>query len=132
MQGCAPIDQRTFNPNAGKPPRPHSTPPAPPKTQAPFLQILDATPQSDYATPVDTAAKMALSRKPNILFIVQGIAPMQNTPDKQAQILTELTQRLVVPVANRIVAAGARPIQIDMRVSTDSTAQHAMVRVNVR
>lgn len=132
FQGCAPLDQRTFDPNAGKPPQVHVTQPMPPKKQPPFLQVVEGTPESDYAGPIEKATKIALNRKPNVLFIVQGIAPMQNTPDKQAQTLNNLTQHLAVPVTNHIVAAGARPVQIDMRVATDPTAHQAMVRINVR
>ncbi|MXV43817.1 hypothetical protein GS501_01955 [Saccharibacter sp. 17.LH.SD] len=130
--GCSPLDQRTFDPRAGTPPKPYIAPVVAPTPKAPFLQIMEGTPESDYAAPVETATKAALARKSNILFIIQGIAPMQSTPDKQLQILSDLTQNLVVPVAKRIQAAGALPIQIEMRASTDSTVSHAMVRVNVR
>lgn len=133
LQGCAPIDQRTFDPTASKPPtRAHAIPPAPPQKQVPFLQILEGTPEREYTAPVDKAAKIALSRKSNILFVIQSIAPMHSTPDQQAKALSDITKNLAVPIAQRIIAAGARPIQIDMRAYTDSTVQSAMVRVNVR
>lgn len=131
--GCNPIDQRTFDPQAGRPPK-VAAPTLPPTTpgKPAFLQIAGGTPEQTYGPEVEKATKLALSRKSNILFIVQGIAPMQKTPDAEAESLHRLTQELVNPVASHILAAGARPIQLDMRASSDPTVQNNMVRIYVR
>ncbi|MUG05204.1 hypothetical protein GM556_06565 [Bombella sp. ESL0378] len=133
LWGCNPIDQRTFDPQAGRPPRvaAPALPVAAPGKPA-FLQIIEGTPEEEYGPAVEKAAKLALSRKSNILFTVQGIAPMQKTPEAERETLHTLTQNLVSPVANHILAAGARPIQLDMRVSTDPTVHSNMVRIYVR
>ena len=131
--GCNPIDQRTFDPQAGRPPQvaAPALPAAAPGRPA-FLQITGGTPEQTYGPEVEKATKLALSRKSNILFIFQGMAPMQKTPDAEAESLHRLTQELVNPVASHILAAGARPIQIDMRASSDPTIQNNMVRIYVR
>lgn len=133
LWGCNPIDQRTFDPQAGRPPRvaapalPVSAPGKPA-----FLQIIDGTPEDEYGPAVEKATKLALSRKANILFIVQGITPMQQTPEAERQTLHDITQHLVSSVGHHILAAGARPIQLDMRVSADPTVHNNMVRIYVR
>lgn len=135
LADCAPIDQRFFNPDAGQPPKPY----IPVKTvqnnvnrPAAFLQIIEGTPEEDYGPAIDSAVKIALQRKRNILFIVQGLAPMQDTSDAQAKALVDLTENLATPVAARILKAGAAPVQIEMQAATDPAIHQAMVRVNVR
>ncbi|GBD57197.1 hypothetical protein [Gluconobacter wancherniae] len=133
LTGCKLIDQRTFDPNAGKPPKPYIPPTPPgPAPKAPFLQIEAGTPASEYGPIVEKAAKAALARKPNVLFIVQGYAPMQPDPAAQAQTLSDLTKQQIAPIADRIAAAGAQPIQIEIHATTDPSIQHARVRVDVR
>lgn len=133
LWGCDPIDQRTFDPQAGRPPRvaAPALPVAAPGKPA-FLQIVDGTPEDEYGPAVEKATKLALSRKNNILFIIQGIAPMQKTPEAERETLHTLTQDLVAHVASHALAAGARPIQLDMRVSADPTVHSNMVRIYVR
>lgn len=131
--GCNPIDQRTFDPQAGRPPKVAAPAlPATPPGKPAFLQIAGGTPEDDYGPQVEKATKLALSRKRNILFIVQGMAPMQKTPEAETKSLQSLTKDLVNPVASHILAAGARPIQLDMRVGSDPTVQNNMVRIYVR
>ncbi|MQR99608.1 hypothetical protein GFJ39_10450 [Gluconobacter sp. AC10] len=133
LSGCKLLDQRTFNPNAGKPPHPYipPAPPAPPP-HAPFLSVSEGTPESEYGPVVERAAKAALSRKPNVLFIVRAFAPPQPTPDAQAQALTDVTNHLAVIVASHLKQAGAQPIQIEMHAITDPSATKPSVRVDVR
>ena len=131
--GCNPIDQRTFDPQAGRPPKVAAPAlPATPPGRPAFLQIAGGTPETEYGPQVEKATKLALSRKRNILFIVQGMAPMQKTAEAETQALQHLTKELVSPVASHILAAGARPIQLDMRVGSDPTVQNNMVRIYVR
>ncbi len=130
---CNPIDQRTFDAQAGRPPKTAAPPlPTPTPEKPAFLQIAGGTPEQDYGPAVEKATKLALSRKTNILFIVQGMAPMQKTPEAETQSLQHLTQTLVNPVASHILAAGARPIQLEMRVGSNPTLQSDMVRIYVR
>ncbi|MPV99670.1 hypothetical protein [Bombella apis] len=131
--GCKPIDQRTFDAQAGRPPR-TATPalPAPAPEKPAFLQIAGGTPERDYGPAVEKATKLALGRKSNILFIIQGMAPMQQTPEAERQSLQQLTETLVNPVASHVLAAGARPIQLEMKVGSSPTVQNNMVRIYVR
>lgn len=133
LAGCKLIDQRTFNPQASKPPRPY-IPPAPPapKPKPPFLQIEDGTPEAEYGPAVDRAVKAALARKENVLFIVQLLVPMQTDPTAQAKAMTEATQTDLEPVARRISMAGAQPIQIEMHAIADGSVKHPVVRVDLR
>lgn len=133
LAGCQLIDQRTFNPQAGKPPRPY-IPPAPPapKPKPPFLQIEGGTPEAEYGPAVDKAVKAALARKENVLFIVQLLVPLQNDPAAQAKAMTEATQSDLQPVAHRINTAGAQPIQIEMHAVADGSVTHPVIRVDVR
>ncbi|WP_249197720.1 hypothetical protein [Gluconobacter kondonii] len=133
LSGCKLLDQRTFNPNAGKPPHPYipPAPPAPPPHAA-FLSIPGGTPESEYGPIVERAAKAALARKANVLFIVQAFAPHQATPDAQAQALTDVTDHLAAGVAAHIEKAGAQSIQIEMHAMTDPSATKPFVRVDVR
>ncbi|EHH67480.1 hypothetical protein [Gluconobacter morbifer] len=133
LSGCKLVDQRTFNPNAGRPPQP-VVPPAPPAPPAkpPFLQIRSGTPESEYGPIVDRAVRAALAHKANVLFIVQGLAPMQASPDEQARVLTDLTKKQLAPLGARIARAGAQPIQIEMHAATDPSLKDAVMRVDVR
>ncbi|MGC5748765.1 hypothetical protein J4P41_09015 [Gluconobacter sp. NFX36] len=133
LAGCQLIDQRTFNPQAGKPPRPY-IPPAPPapKPKPPFLQIEGGTPEAEYGPAVDKAVKAALARKENVLFIVQLLVPLQNDPSAQAKAMTEATQSDLQPVAHRINTAGAQQIQIEMHAVADGSVTHPVIRVDVR
>ncbi|QDH15427.1 hypothetical protein E3E11_05705 [Oecophyllibacter saccharovorans] len=134
VAGCAPIDQRTFNPQASMPPK--VVAPVPVRHKAPsrhpFIEIMAGTPREDYATPVAKAVRMALARKPNILFIVEAAAPMQPTPARQVAALSGLTRDLATPIGEEIVKAGAEPLQLEMRAVTDPDLQQGRVRINVR
>ncbi|WP_252347448.1 hypothetical protein [Gluconobacter sp. P5H9_d] len=133
LAGCKLVDQRTFNPQAGKPPQPYIPPPPPaPKAKPPFLQIEGGTPESEYGPVVDQAVKSALARKENVLFIVRLLVPLQSDPAAQAKAMTEATQTDLEPVAHRISTAGAQPIQIEMHALTDPSVQHPLIRVDVR
>lgn len=133
LSGCKLLDQRTFNPNAGKPPHPvvPLAPPGPPP-RAPFLAVSEGTPESEFGPIVERAAKAALARKPNVLFVVQAFAPPQPTPDAQAQALTDVTSHLGALIAAHIEKAGAQTIQIEMHAITDPSATKPFVRVDVR
>lgn len=134
LGGCTPISQRTFNPQAGMPPKVEldALPPRPVNTHHPFIEIMADTPEDAYAPAVKQAVHTALARKPNILFIVEAAAPMQPTPEQQAQTLTALTRNLAAPVGEKIIAAGAQPLQLQMQAVTDPDIKQGMVRINVR
>ncbi|MDF7673493.1 hypothetical protein PT277_01795 [Acetobacteraceae bacterium ESL0709] len=131
LQGCNPIDQRTFDPNANRPPV------VPPKVDhtpkaKPFIEIVEGTPPDVYRAPLQQAVKTALAHKPNILFTIEGLAPPQATPQEQFASLKVLLDSLVVPIATQITEAGAQPIQLDIRVGTDRSIKQSVVRINVR
>ncbi|QDH16529.1 hypothetical protein [Swingsia samuiensis] len=133
ITGCNLVDQRTFNPNAGKPPQPY-IPPAPPAPPAkpPFLRIEAGTSEHDYAPIIKRAVKAALERKENVLFLVQARVPVQADPAAQAKALTQATQFELEPVAHQINAAGAQPIQIEMQAITDPNTSHDFIQVDLR
>lgn len=133
LGGCKLLDQRSFDPDAGKPPKP-VLPPAPPapKPRPPFLEIRSGTPEEQYGPVVDNAVKVALARKENALFVVQLLAPTDPDPAVQARDLTVLTRTELQPVARRIIAAGAQPIQVEMHANADPSVTHPVIRVDVR
>lgn len=131
LQGCNPIDQRTFNPNANRPPVVRIKADNGPATK-PFIEIVQGTSPDVYKAPLQQSVKAALAHKSNILFIIDGLAPPQKTPEEQQAVLKALLNELVVPVATQITEAGALPIQLDIRVETDSSVKQSVVRINVR
>ncbi|GBQ09490.1 hypothetical protein [Swaminathania salitolerans] len=133
VSGCAPPGQRLFNPDAGKPPRPH-IPPAPPAkpAPAPFLAIVAGTPEEAWAPAVDRATKRALARQPSLLFVVSVVSPRVGSPGAQVEALEHLIREDGQAVADRIVSAGARPEQVQLEARTDPAAPRAGVRVDLR
>lgn len=135
LASCAPLDQRYFDPQAGRPPKalslkPKTLPNMVPKKS--FIEIVEGTSEENYGPEVEKAAKIALERKKDILFIVESVIPASPTPDQDLAHLESLNKNLLLPVTHHLRAAGAQPIQIDMRSETDMTLHQAMIRINVR
>ncbi|WP_149026859.1 hypothetical protein [Neoasaia chiangmaiensis] len=133
LAACTPIDQRTFDPNAGRrpvahvPPAPAAKPPPPP-----FLQIMSGTPEATWRPAVDHAARVALARKPNVLFVVTAIATPSGTPANQTEALTQMLRREERAVADAIVSAGVPDYQIQLNARTEPAAAPPRIRVDVR
>ncbi|QCE32649.1 hypothetical protein FAI41_03110 [Acetobacteraceae bacterium] len=130
---CAPLDQRVWNQMAGIEPKyvPPPPPPAPPPP-APFVEILSGTPESDYGPQLEEITKIALARKPNMLFIIRLRVPTGNGPEEQVKRLLQLVPRFLMPVSEHMIKAGAQPIQLDMGTESVPYQKSPSLRIQVR
>lgn len=133
LGACQLIDQRTFNPSAGRKPIPYvpPAPPAPPPP-APPIEIVQGTPSEQWAKPLTGLVKDALSRKSDAMFIVTILTPISQTPEAQQEQLQKTTQQDGQAVAQAIVKAGARQEQIYMTAKADGSVQKNVVQVNIK
>jgi len=133
LTACTPPDQRLFNPNAGKPPKPYIPPPPPSKPPpAPFLQIVAGTPKEEWAPAVERSTKLALSRRPTIVFVVNVLSPEAGSPVAQVKSIEALTQQDGQAVADQIVAAGAPINQVQIEARTDTSSPKGRIRIDLR
>ncbi len=99
--GCTLVDQRTFDPNAGKPPV-IAQPPGPPPIQ-PLVTIDFGSPGPDYADALRQAVDDALGRKPDAKFEVATVVPATGTPTDQvaaAQTITPDARQIAREIAS--------------------------------
>ncbi|WP_242010213.1 hypothetical protein [Acetobacter conturbans] len=133
LSGCDLLDQRTFNPRASRPPKVYIPPPPPgPPPIPPLIDLVGGTPQQEWADPVRDVVKKALAHKPNILFLVQALAPPGADEAATRTVLSHLVSTDAQAVADAIVAAGATPAQVEMSAMPDSTVTEPHIRVYVR
>ncbi|MBB2204733.1 hypothetical protein [Gluconacetobacter takamatsuzukensis] len=133
LAGCDLVDQRTFDARASRPPVPHYPPPPPaPRPVPPLVDIRAGTPDSQWRPALDSAVARALARKPNVLFVVRVVVPAGPTPEQEAQAMRQAVASYGQAVAAAIVAAGARPEQVEMAAMSDSSMTTGAVRVYVR
>lgn len=133
LGACQLIDQRTFNPSAGRKPIPYvpPAPPAPPPP-APPIEIVQGTPPEQWAKPLTSLVKDALSRKSDAMFIVTILTPIPQSPEAQQEQLQKTIQQDGQDVAQAIVKAGARQEQIYMTAKADGSVQKNVVQVNIK
>ncbi|CAI3953551.1 MULTISPECIES: hypothetical protein [Commensalibacter] len=133
LGGCQLIDQRTFNPSAGRKPIPYvpPAPPAPPPP-APPIEIVQGTPAEQWGKPLTGLVKDALQRKSDAMFIVTILTPISQTPDAQQEQMQKTIQQNAQDVAQAIVKAGAKPQQIHMTAKADGSVQKNVVQVNIQ
>lgn len=118
---CEPPGQRLFNKNAGKPPVWHTVVIKDHKAPVPpFLTVTLGTPYKDYQPVVAKGARIAMGRKENVLFTLQGLVPATDPVEKKQQEIDDLENKLMTSMANIIVKEGATPIQIDLTLSEDT------------
>lgn len=110
------------------PPPPPPAPPAP----KPFVEILAGTPESEYGPQLEEITKIALARKPNILFIIRLRVPTGSGPEEQLKHLLKLVPTLLTPVAEHMKKAGADPVQLDMGSLAVPYQKSASLRIEVR
>ncbi|QDH13705.1 hypothetical protein E3E12_05325 [Formicincola oecophyllae] len=133
LGACHPLDQRTFDPMAGKAPYvPHPAPKAVRPGAPALLEVMVPTPESTWKPVLHQAVQAALSSKRNILFQVTGTAPLAPTPDEQTKRLEALNHDAVEPIAAELVASGARDVQVQMKVISVPGLLQPAVRVTVR
>jgi hypothetical protein len=133
LASCNLVDQRTFDPHAGRPPRPHYPParPAPPPIP-PLVNIRQGTASDQWQPALKRAVTLAMARKPNVLFLVTVIVPAGPTPAQESAALGHAVAADGQAVAAAIVADGASPAQVEITAMSDSTMTSGAVRVYVR
>jgi len=130
LGACHLIDQRDFNPNAGKPPVPKvAAGPALPGPAA-LLTISYANGDPAYAQGLTAAVTRALTAKPNVLFTVQTLVPLEGNADAQATALQAATGT-AREIAEAIVTDGADQGQIELAVRADPGVKAKEVRIFV-
>ncbi|MBB2161393.1 hypothetical protein ACLRDC_06065 [Gluconacetobacter sacchari] len=133
LAACDLVDQRTFDARASRPPVPHYPPrPPAPRPVPPLVDIRAGTPDSQWRPVLAGAVTRALARKPNVLFTVRVLVPAGPTPEREAEAMRRAVATDGQAVAAAIVAAGARPEQVEMAAMSDSTMTIGAVRVYVR
>lgn len=134
LGGCALVDQRSFDRRAGRAPVPHAPErvahgPAP---VPPLFVVQVGAPEEEWRPGLRQAVAEALARKPNVLFTVQSVVPLASSPSGQAAAIRTAGLEQGVPVADAIVADGARPSQVEMQAASDPGLQRPEVRIAVR
>ncbi|MCG4260070.1 hypothetical protein K6W36_05680 [Acetobacter senegalensis] len=133
LNGCKLVDQKTFNPHAGTPPKPYIPPPPPgPPPVPPLVELVGGTPSEEWAAPVDRMVHEALARKPNILFVVKCLVPASGKSELDQLTLVQLVQGDGQAVTKEIVKAGAAPEQVEITAMPDSTVTKPVIRVYVQ
>lgn len=132
FSACRLVDQRTFDPAAGRAPVPRGKPPAarPVHVVPPLFVVRDPLAGDDWKPGLASAVRAALARKPNVLFTVQSVVPGAATPAAQASLLSSAGSREGRLVADAITADGARPAQVELAAAVDP-ALHGAPEVRV-
>ena len=126
--GCTLIDQRTFNPQAGMPPKPPATGGA---AQVALVTINLAKANPDYAVELHQAVRDALGRKPGVEFDVVSVVPATGTPAQQVAAATGITAD-AREIARAINADGVDDGRIHLSARSDASASSRQVQVFVR
>jgi len=132
LSGCKLVDQKTFNPQAGRAPQPYIPPPPVVVPVPPLIELVEGTPASAWQHPVEQIVHKALARKPNILFTVKCLVPVSGDSAHDQQALIHLVQGDGQAVAQTMTEAGAPPEQVEITAMPDSTVTKPLVRVYVR
>ena len=131
IAGCKLVDQRTFVAHADAPPVVR-VPAGKPVPAAPPLLVVRFPASSDqWAAPLRVAVGLAVSRKPDVLFTVESVAPASGTPADQAARLSRATADAEA-VAAAIVADGVDPLQVQLTAATGDAVAVEEIRVYVR
>ncbi|GBR37095.1 hypothetical protein AA0475_0354 [Acetobacter peroxydans] len=145
LTGCKLVDQKTFNPQAGVPPKPYVPParPAPPPPP-PLIAMVAGTPEADWKPQVQDMARRALARKPTALFTVRCLVPPGSPVVPPADVEGRSAEGAVPTalitlasgdgraVMQALMDAGVPQTQVEMTAMPDSTVTKPTVRVYVR
>lgn len=125
--GCTLLDQRTFNPQAGKRPALPATGPGP----APSLLTVDYS-KSDpqYLAALHQAVADAVAVKADVQFDVVTVVPGSGTPAQQVAAATGLTAS-AREIARAINQDGIDDDRIHLEARSDATAATRQVQVFV-
>ncbi len=129
LSGCALVDQRTFNPQAGLPAKPPPVPGPPPIL--PLVTVDFARPNPDYAASLRQAVLDAVARKPTVQFDVVTVVPAIGTTAEQATAATGLTPD-AREVARFISREGVDDERIHLLARADAGVATRQVQVFVR
>jgi hypothetical protein len=122
VAGCHLVDQRDFDADAGRPPKPRVLPPGPPPPPA-LVTIRYTTPEPQYRDRLAALVARALARKRDVLFTVTSSVPEAASPEEAASSGHE--------VAQAIVDDGAEAGQVEQAVRLDPAITVKEVTVNV-
>lgn len=135
LNACKLVDQRTFNPSAGRRPLPYvpPAPPAPPPVPPPKppIEIVAGTPQGQWIKPLTALVKDALQRKADALFIVTAVTPISQNPIAQQEAMTKIIAQNGQAVVEAIVKAGAKPQQVQLAAKADGWVQKNVIQVEI-
>lgn len=81
---------------------------------------------------IDQITRLALSRKPDVLFVVRCLVPPQANADAEQSSLMNLVQGDGRAVLQEMINAGASEAQVEMSAMPDSSVTKPVVRVYVR
>jgi hypothetical protein len=133
LAACHLVDQRDFDPNAGKrpvPPAPVATGKPVPATP-PLMTIHFDQGGQNYDDALRVAVDAALRRKRNVLFSVVTLVPAKGTPPEQIEAARRASE-LGRQVADAIVADGADIGQVEMAARADPSVVAREVRIYVQ
>jgi hypothetical protein len=130
LAGCHLVDQRDFNPNAGRKPQPPAGPAVKFTGPVPLLTIAYTTPDPPYAAELAVAVKRALAMKPDVLFTIQALVPLAATPEAQAVAL-QAAAASGHEIGEAIIADGADQGQIELAVRADPSMHMQQIQVFV-
>ncbi|MBI0074673.1 hypothetical protein H3T59_03395 [Commensalibacter sp. M0357] len=134
LSSCKLVDQRTFNPSAGRRPAPYipPPPPPPPPPPAPPIEIVEGTPQDQWEKPLTNLVKDALLRKADALFVITSVTPISSDPVMQQEQMTNIAAQEGRAIANEIIRAGAKAEQIQMNAKADGGVKKNVVQVTIQ
>ncbi|MBE7210598.1 MAG: hypothetical protein INR65_06225 [Gluconacetobacter diazotrophicus] len=132
LGGCKLVDQRTFDPAAGRPPVPRYPPAPPPKPAPAPLALVRFNNGDDWRPAVTAIVRAALERKPDAVFRVLTVVPGGGTPEQQATLLAGAARTQGAAVADTVRAAGAEARQIELAGTADPGIRDVEVRLTAR
>ncbi|MGH7160683.1 MAG: hypothetical protein ACREFS_11465 [Acetobacteraceae bacterium] len=135
LGACALPDQRTFGTAAYRPPVPPPAPAKPPPPPwpgpSPLVVIRFANLSADYAGPLGDAVRAAEERKPDVAFLVVGVAPAAGSPAAQMTAAADAA-KAAVTVTQAIARMGVPTERLLLGARTDPTVQAEQVEIYVR
>ncbi len=129
LAGCKLIDQRTFNPNADRPPV-IAGPPAP-AAALPLVTIDFSTPDPAYAEVLRQAVEQALSRKRDAQFEVTTVVPATGSPADQVAAASGLDAQ-ARQVARAISGNGVDEDNVHLSARSDPAVKNRQIQIFVR
>ncbi|MGH7050220.1 MAG: hypothetical protein ACREE5_06210, partial [Acetobacteraceae bacterium] len=113
------------------PPTPAKPPPPPWPGPSPLVVIRFANLSADYAGPLGDAVRAAEERKPDVVFLVVGVAPAAGSPAAQATAAADAANAAVT-VMQAIAGMGVPTERLLLGARTDPTVQGEQVEIYVR